>query len=145
MRDNDLVSDQIQIWCQNKFATSYVATKQQSTIFGLKRFSNCGCEWPALTLAENQFTFEYFRHRRRIYTEAKANCRSFFLGENGRPHASITVQTVQQTKIIKGGQGQNCGGIFICILNILLQIDWFPLNVLQHSSKNKNKIIKICL
>ena len=30
-----------------------------------------------------------YRHRRRIYKEAKANCRPCFLGENGHQHASI--------------------------------------------------------
>ena len=38
-------------------------------------YSNLICEYPS--------------HRRRIYTETKANCRRCFLGENGHPHASI--------------------------------------------------------
>ena len=31
----------------------------------------------------------YCNHRRRIYKEAKADCRRCFLGDNGHPHASI--------------------------------------------------------
>ena len=43
------------------------------------------CPLPTLPL----FIKDHPTHRRRIYKEAKANCRRCFLGENGHPHASI--------------------------------------------------------
>ena len=40
-------------------------------------------------IRKNQEIAHTVEHRRRIYKEAKANCRPCFLGENGHQHASI--------------------------------------------------------
>ena len=50
-------------------------------------------------------------HRRSKEEEAKANRRRCFLGENCRAHGLFTICVAD--KLIKGGQGQNGGGIFV--------------------------------
>ena len=57
--------------------------------------------------------------------EAKANRRRCFLGENCRAHGLFTICVAD--KLIKGGQGQNGGGIFV------YYIFYYTSNVLQHS------------
>ena len=57
--------------------------------------------------------------------EAKANRRRFFLGENCRAHGLFKICVAD--KLIKGGQGQNGGGIFV------YYIFYYTSNVLQHS------------
>ena len=71
-------------------------------------------------------------HKRRIYKEAKANYHRCFLGENGSPHASIKICVADE--LIKGGQGENCGGIFVYYIFCYKSIG-FPSNGLPHSSK----------
>ena len=72
------------------------------------------------------------QHRRRIYKEAKANYRHWFLGENGSPHASI-----KGSRRIDGRRAGSkvWGDVTYCVLHIYYKTNGFPSNVLLHSSK----------
>ena len=56
--------------------------------------------------------------------EAKANRRRCFLGENCRAHGLFTICVAD--KLIKGGQGQNGGGIFVYIFILFYFLGALP-------------------
>ena len=63
--------------------------------------------------------------------EAKANRRRCFMGENCRAHASIQTVYCVADKLIKAGQGQKYGGIFVYYIFLLL-IDSIKLHNFKH-------------
>ena len=62
---------------------------------------NCTC---VLYEPINPITVESWQHRRSMETEAKANCRCCFVGENCRTHGFYSDCVAD--KFIKGVQGQ---------------------------------------
>ena len=105
-----------------KMFISYVMLKYISMVF----LSLCSPLLPCIPC------IVYYIHRRMIYKEAKANCRSCFLGENGHPQSHMLLLSLCYN--YKAGRSKLRGGVYVYYI-FYNRSNGFLSNIVRHSSK----------